>query len=839
MSDLIGQTLDHYLIEARIGEGTLGTVYRAQDRQRNRTVALKIISPNYARNEAFRQQLLRDMRLLTGLAHQNLARVYAPGMADGRLYIATEYIGGQNLQDYLAEYEKKQPFLPLLQSVELVQQVAQGLHYLHDQGMTHLAVKPTNIHIRPSPQDGTMQAVLTDIGIRPVFMSARTSEIITFEQALAYVSPEICEGQAGDAQSDIYALGVIAYRLTVGKLPFDPHNLPEAIEMHTNRPVPLPMSERPGLPVELQRILLRALEKDTTKRYQTAAQLARELADLAQLLEHKQSTVINPDQGMGAMTQVRFETAVRSSTTYTQPEVPPAELGKDRVVIYTPKPPTRAVTIDKDLMTIGRDPTADIMVDSITLSRFHARVERLQNGTYSVTDLGSTNGTWVGSRQLARNQSAVWFPGDFVRVGDARLMLETAASLQPTSPGKQHQTTVAAVAVGGVTHDTIEQVPLEIETSIEPSRIAVRPGETAISTLTIRNEERVDHFRLSIRNIPQDWVTLPDTPVEMLKDDVKTIQLMFNPPLESESVAGLYPFELSVVSRGRPNTYPVILPGQLQVEPFYAISTDLHPTRIRDNKKPLLTIKNQGNTPQQFTLNARDPEDALDITFSPPTLRLEPGEEREIPISLRARQRPWFGLPERYTFEVSVTDNRPETVARTHPGELTVNPRITRQMVTLSIISLLICGVLTVCAVVALVSLANNSSKQAQTNSTRQAENISTENAIADVDGDGLTAAQEAELGTDPTNPDTDGDTLADGDEVRVFGTNPTARDTDGDTVSDGDELNPEVGGCVSSPTNPDTDGDGNPDNTDPSPCALPTATPPPTPEPVPVGPSP
>jgi len=166
-------------------------------------------------------------------------------------------------------------------------------------------------------------------------------------------------------------------------------------------------------------------------------------------------------------------------------------------------------------------------------------------------------------------------------------------------------------------------------------------------------------------------------------------------------------------------------------------------------------------------------------------------------------------------------------------------------MITLTFLFMALCGVLTTCAVAALVSSVNNRQARQETReAVRQlgiTETFTFEQTLesrSDMDGDGLTNMQEIELETDPSKEDTDGDGLDDYEEAFIYGTNPTARDTDGDTLSDGAEINGS-NVCFSSPTNTDTDGDGNPDNTDPNPCALPTPTPFPTAVPVPVGPPP
>ncbi len=372
---------------------------------------------------------------------------------------------------------------------------------------------------------------------------------------------------------------------------------------------------------------------------------------------------------------------------------------------------------------------------------------------------------------------------------------------------------------------------MNVIAKLTPDRVTVTPGEQQSLQLELLNESGlVDHFLIHVRNIPQEWVTVPDASLEILTDAGRnrgTVTLIFNPPRESSSIAGAYSFEVVVSSVGQPHALPVIVPGRLQVEPFYGFTSDMQPTRLKDNsKRPQLTIANTGNTPQTYTITALDREEALNFILSPSTLALEPGQSATVPILLSPKIRPLFGSTQRYPFEVTVSDGRTDSPPKTHDGELTVNPLFSRRALSLLALLLALCGLGSFCTASQLIALYNRQQAEAAQQATAAFQAELTRTASADPDQDGLLTFEEERLGTDPLLEDTDGDSLSDRVEAKQLGTNPLAFDSDNDTLSDGVEA---ASACLS-PNNRDTDGDTLLDNVDPDPCQPPTPVPPPPP---------
>jgi hypothetical protein len=297
-------------------------------------------------------------------------------------------------------------------------------------------------------------------------------------------------------------------------------------------------------------------------------------------------------------------------------------------------------------------------------------------------------------------------------------------------------------------------------------------------------------------------------------EEKASLTIVFNPPKASTSLAGLYPFEVVISSVERTDVLPMVVIGQLRVEPIYGFSTDLQPTQLKVRGKPILTVTNGANLTQSYTVTARDRENGLNLLFAPDAFPLDPGEVQQVTINVAPKARQLLGTMQRYSFDVTVSDGNPDSTPQTQLAEVAVPPVFPNWLVTALISLFFLCGGGAFCSVSQIVRLNNEFQQTLQARGTSTTQANFTATAVSDVDGDGLTFVEETQQRTDPNNPDTDGDGLTDGQEVREFGTNPTARDSDNDTLLDGIEAL-----SCSSPNAADTDGDNIRDNLDPDPC--------------------
>jgi serine/threonine protein kinase len=262
------RSLGKYQLIEELGHGGFASVYKAHDPDLGLDVALKVLEPNLMRDREFVERFRTEARVAARLRHPNIARVLNIDQAEGRLFIAIEYVPGRNLRDWLLEHP-----LPDWNSVgSIVQQVAEALDYAHAQGVLHRDVKPSNILLADS---GT--AVLSDFGLAKAIEASHITTAGATVGTYAYMAPEQASGTDVDARADLYSLGVVAYELCTGRVPFISDSTPALIhdQVYTTPPAPSQVNSRVTTPIDT--ILLKSLAKDREQRYQSGLQFATDL----------------------------------------------------------------------------------------------------------------------------------------------------------------------------------------------------------------------------------------------------------------------------------------------------------------------------------------------------------------------------------------------------------------------------------------------------------------------------------------------------------------------------------------------------------------------------------
>ncbi|MBI1357922.1 MAG: protein kinase [Acidobacteria bacterium] len=271
---MIGRSISHYRNLEKIGEGGMGVVYKAEDTNLDRVVALKFLSPRMLDDPQAKERFLREAKAAASLHHPNICTIYEVGEADGETFLAFAFLEGESLERRLADGP-----LPFEDALNIAQDVAAGLAAAHEKGVIHRDVKPANIMIGP---DG--RATIMDFGLA---LLGRASRLTTSEQVLgttAYMAPEQTHGVSADARCDIWAFGCVLYEMLTGIQPFEAE-YPQAILYRVVNEDPQPLSEiLPDVSPELSAMVERALEKEPAARYQTALALASELEDLGRRL---------------------------------------------------------------------------------------------------------------------------------------------------------------------------------------------------------------------------------------------------------------------------------------------------------------------------------------------------------------------------------------------------------------------------------------------------------------------------------------------------------------------------------------------------------------------------
>lgn len=268
------ERLGRYQIETELGRGTMSIVYKAFDPRIDRFIAIKVLRDQFARNVNSRQRFLREARAAGGLNHPNIVTVFDVGQVDGMPYLAMEVLEGATLADRLGSDQPLKPDAV----IELAIQLCSALSYAHERGVVHRDVKPANIHF----DSASGIAKLLDFGIAGIEgrREKPASEGGVVVGTPAYMAPEQMLGEAVDARCDLYALGVVLYRLLAGRLPFDADDINQQVNNVLNQPPPPLNSLQEDTPRELVELTMRLLSKRPSGRHDSAAEVLEELQDL-------------------------------------------------------------------------------------------------------------------------------------------------------------------------------------------------------------------------------------------------------------------------------------------------------------------------------------------------------------------------------------------------------------------------------------------------------------------------------------------------------------------------------------------------------------------------------
>jgi tetratricopeptide (TPR) repeat protein/predicted Ser/Thr protein kinase len=259
-----------YRIEVVLGRGGMGTVYKAYDKELDRTVALKLVRPDLTTDPAVMQRFRQELLLASKVSHKNVLRIHDLGDVDGLKFISMAYIEGEDLHHLL---EKRGRLAPDY-AADIAHQLCEALEAAHAQGVVHRDLKPQNVLI-----DREGNAYVSDFGLAKSLeagaaMMTGTGEILGTPR---YMSPEQVEGKPADGRSDLYALGLILYEMVTGDVPFKGDSTLQVMYQRIKDRPKDPQSVNPEVPDYLARIIMRCLERDPDHRYQTAQEIIRDL----------------------------------------------------------------------------------------------------------------------------------------------------------------------------------------------------------------------------------------------------------------------------------------------------------------------------------------------------------------------------------------------------------------------------------------------------------------------------------------------------------------------------------------------------------------------------------
>ena len=268
--NLIGKMLDNrYEILEKIGVGGMATVYKAKCHVLNRFVAVKILKDEFTTDSDFIKKFNTEAQSAASLTHPNIVSIFDVGNEDNLYYIVMELIQGKTLKEIITEDGK----LSWKWSVNIAIQIASALETAHKNNIIHRDIKPHNIIIT---EDG--MAKVTDFGIAKAVSNSTITAFGTTIGSVHYFSPEHARGGFTDAKSDLYSLGVVMYEMLTGKVPFDA-DTPVSVALKQVQEEPVdPITYNKDIPISVNRIILKAMQKDPNLRYQSATEMLKDLS---------------------------------------------------------------------------------------------------------------------------------------------------------------------------------------------------------------------------------------------------------------------------------------------------------------------------------------------------------------------------------------------------------------------------------------------------------------------------------------------------------------------------------------------------------------------------------
>lgn len=289
------QVLAHrYLVEELVGGGGMAWVFRGRDLRLDREVAIKILRPQFARQESFRKRFLEEARLAARLNHPNLVTIFDVGEEQDLVFMVMEFVSGENLERALRQLAP----MPLEGALYLMVQACAGVGYVHRAGLVHGDLKPSNLLVLPD-----RRLKVTDFGLAGAIGQLRVETDAQGKRWVwgspKYLSPEHARGEPLLPASDVYSLGLLLYQLLTGRLPYTASS-PEAwLQAHLyQEPIP-PRRWRPDLSPKLEKVILKALDKNPHRRFRTADHLGRVLLLFTTSEETRAVPLPEAGQGLG------------------------------------------------------------------------------------------------------------------------------------------------------------------------------------------------------------------------------------------------------------------------------------------------------------------------------------------------------------------------------------------------------------------------------------------------------------------------------------------------------------------------------------------------------------
>lgn len=863
-----GQVIGNYQLQTRLGSGGMGVVFQALDTRLQRTVAIKVMNDAVASQPELRERFKREAVAAAGLSHPNIIRIFE-SITDGpQLYMVMEYVQGGNLRQYLARMQQQNVVMHQDEALYIISQAALGLGHAHNAGMIHRDIKPDNVLLKPISSLGQGQmpysVVITDFGLAKLIHAANVGQTALNQpvEALPYIAPEQFRGDT-DKRSDIYALGVMIYEMLTGRPPFSPRSPGEAMQLHANQAIVPPRQHVPSLSENVEQFILRCLKKAPEARYESMEAVYQATQELRGLEFTNVPSAANPAASYAPPPPrpvVVSEPALRAKPVKADNE----KFSEDTIVVLAPNGSKQKYPVRTNSIVVGRDPNIDIPVPGDKVSRRHARIDRRPDGTFTVTDLGSSNGTYYEGAKLIKDVPEPWPDRQELAIGEYILRLRkaniTASDLNKTQmaggdnnappnatahgkpSGGGYKSELGLGVIGGTQvydfADVADERGYEVDSSassrsvgsdgrgsqnqqqesqtaknrgpqnnsitvsLEPQRVQVEAGMVANAQVYVHNTgEIVKHCRLQLAGIDHEWVQTPSTTLQLLPDDGGEMPLIFRPPKSPNSSAREHLFEIRILDEKR----NVIGYGQgiLVIKPFYEFELEMEPELIQRRGLLQVSIYNKSNARDSYQLRGKDRENGLRFFMDPRPLVIDPLTQVQVEVEVRPKGRVLIGAAKQYQFQLEATTA--SGLEKERNGQLVSPPILPIWMMPLL---MLLC---VACVILALLLFLNRdqepdevAQEQPTPTATENLENF-TEFLTATADsftGSVIPGITATFEAIQDSDDDEDGLTYGEENEA---GTDPDVADTDGDGLLDGEEVNV----YETDPLSDDTDEDG------------------------------
>lgn len=413
----IGSSLGPYRLIEYLGQGAMARVYKAIHPELRRYAAIKILRSAFSSDDEFICLFQAEARNLALLRHPNIVQVYDASIAGSFPYIIMEFVHGKTLKQFIVDYQLRQIRIPVVRTMRIIYSVGLALTYAHKKDMIHRDVKPSNIILEDSGR-----VVLTDFGLSRLTSHIEAETGTGFSGTPAYIAPEQALGKSSNPRADIYSLGVIFFEMLTGKQPFKADS-PLAVAMqHVTQEIPAPKDFVPEIPDEVNAIVRKATSKNPNLRYTSMKEFIQELTKVrlkvrtAKLLTASLTTLReSSDQVASWAPPDKIDTGPGKQVSLNFLEtgqVIELELGREYVIGRRHK--SQPIIPDIDL--------SPFKAYDWGISRLHANL-RVDQNDVSITDLGSSNGTWHAGTRLVTDHPYSLKHGDVLHLGKLKIQI--------------------------------------------------------------------------------------------------------------------------------------------------------------------------------------------------------------------------------------------------------------------------------------------------------------------------------------------------------------------------------------------------------------------------------